>query len=173
MSLNWHVIYTEPRAEFSVAAALKRLGFESLALYYIKPMMNRYTRRVSTRYCPYFPRYIFVGAAPDQSWHGVKTTQGVSTPLYGADGPYRLPDDAMGDLLTRCDGDGCVGIREASTERVRYRSGTELMLTEGPFRGWHAKVLTDRGNSVDICVDSARGGVKISVAADALVARVM
>lgn len=166
---QYYVVHTESRGEFLAAGHLRRLGFDVLNLWYQRAKKNPRRGKVSVLRLPYFPRYIFCGADPGQSFYDVKSCRGVSTLVYGTEGPYLVSPCVIDHLRGLCAPDGLVGgIVEATEQRRRYPAGQRLRIMEGPLTGYDATVLVDNGRSV--WLDSGEFLGRIEVAADALVA---
>ena len=75
--VTWLVAFTKPRSEVLAQEHLERQGFEVLC-----PLMRvQKKRRLKWTWIeePLFPRYVFVGAKPEQSWAPVRSTVGVAS----------------------------------------------------------------------------------------------
>lgn len=73
---RWSLVFTKPRGEKLAEENLLRQGFECFS-----PMFSIQRRRRGRWVWieePLFPRYVFVGTHPEQSWAPIRSTLGVS-----------------------------------------------------------------------------------------------
>lgn len=165
---RWYVVHSAPRAEWMVHRGLRRLGYDTLYLHY--PGTVKHANRVIGVIKPLFPRYLFVGLREGQGLYDVNELSGVSTVLYGADGPYEVEQAVIEELRARGDDDGQV----AGYERSRKRRLPELLegqcvrIVDGPFRGYNAVVVLDSGTMIRLNVEVFRRLIEADVPPEAV-----
>ncbi len=133
--MNWLLAYTKPRSEPVAQEHLERQGFDVLC-----PMLRaQKLRRRKWHWIeePLFPRYLFVGAAPEQSWAPVRSTVGV-TSLVKFGGAYATVPVALIELL-RSGGD------DPAVHRPLFQQGQKLRIVAGPYASFEAVFEMDEG----------------------------
>jgi transcriptional antiterminator RfaH len=133
--MHWLLAYTKPRAELLAQEHLERQGFEVLC-----PMLRaQKLRRRKWHWIeePLFPRYLFVGAAPAQSWAPVRSTVGV-TSLVKFGGVYATVPQALIELL-RSGGD------DPTVHRPLFQKGQKLRIVAGPYASFEAVFEMEEG----------------------------
>lgn len=121
--LSWLVVFTKPRAEALAQEHLERQGFEVLC-----PLMRvQKQRRVKWTWVeePLFPRYLFVGAKPEQSWAPVRSTVGVAS-LVKFGGTYATVPQTLIDVLRS-------NAEEPQEHRPLFKQGQKLRIVTGPY----------------------------------------
>lgn len=95
--MAWHIITTEPRREFAVAAGLVGWGVPTyLPTHQVRVRAAPITRkpfRMEDR--PLFPGYVFAQLGSGRGWKAVHAISGLSGYLRGADGPRTISDAAV------------------------------------------------------------------------------
>ncbi|MBM4192629.1 MAG: transcription/translation regulatory transformer protein RfaH [Gammaproteobacteria bacterium] len=121
--LSWLVVLTKPRTEALAEGHLERQGFEVLC-----PLMRvQKQRRFKWTWVeePLFPRYLFVGAKPEQSWAPLRSTVGVVSPVkFG--GIYATVPQTLIDLLRS-------RAEERQEHRPLFMQGQKLRIVTGPY----------------------------------------
>lgn len=162
--MRWYVAMTKGRRELQWAAhrLLRQQGFESL-LPFEEVTKTIRGKPIFVR-VPLYPRYLFVGCDHPGAVHAINRTPGVSTVVWGVDGPYEVPRSAIeaelrrGDLIEDSEdgGDdlaGAIRIRPPDADdcwygRKRLKRGTDVAVVEGPFAGFTGNVILDKGRSI-------------------------
>jgi transcriptional antiterminator RfaH len=133
--MNWLLAYTKPRSEPLAQEHLERQGFDVLC-----PMLRaQKLRRRKWHWIeePLFPRYLFVGASPEQSWAPVRSTVGV-TSLVKFGGIYATVPEALIELL-RSGGD------DPAVHRPLFQKGQKLRIVAGPYASFEAVFEMEEG----------------------------
>jgi transcriptional antiterminator RfaH len=126
--VTWLVAFTKPRSEVLAQEHLERQGFEVLC-----PLMRvQKQRRLKWTWVeePLFPRYLFVGVKPDQSWAPVRSTVGVAS-LVKFGGTYATVPQSLIDLLRS-------GAEEPQVHRPLFQHGQKLRIIAGPYASLEA-----------------------------------
>jgi transcription antitermination factor NusG len=127
---TWQLVYTKPRAERWVELNLRRQHYLTLL-----PLV-----RARAGFQPLFPRYVFVGIAPDSSGRPIAGTRGVQYIVHFGTQPARVPLDVVRDVSARMDARGVVALEKADPEdplfakRARERTRALLMFAQAGFR---------------------------------------
>ena len=164
--MTYLVIHTNAKAEPVVNHRLKADGFEVFWPHYPEWVRKHRGKGKMLKLRSYYPRYLFV--EEDPRVYDINNTVGVSTILYGDDGPYRLPDSALSDLMSICDQDGLLYEEYHPTpeQRRRLEAGEEVVIKEGPLAGFEAMVKVDKGRTVVLEVKAFRGLVPAELRPD-------
>ena len=127
---TWQLVYTKARAERWVELNLRRQNFLTLL-----PLV-----RGRAGFQPLFPRYVFVGIAPEASARPIAGTRGVQYIVHFGTQPARVPTDVLVDVSSRMDAHGVVQLEKADpmdplfAKRARERTRALLMFAEAGFR---------------------------------------
>jgi len=127
---TWQLVYTKPRAERWVELNLRRQHFLTLL-----PLV-----RARTGFQPLFPRYVFVGIAPDSSARPIGGTRGVQYIVHFGAQPARVPLDVVKEVSARMDSRGVVELERTDPQdplfakRARERTRALLMFAQAGFR---------------------------------------
>jgi transcriptional antiterminator RfaH len=127
---SWQLVYTKARAERWVELNLRRQNFLTLL-----PLV-----RGRAGFVPLFPRYVFVGIAPEVSARPIAGTRGVQYLVHFGSQPARVPTEVLLDVSSRMDAHGVVHLEKADPEdplfakRARERTRALLMFAEAGFR---------------------------------------
>ncbi len=122
----WYAVYTQPNAEYRVAALLAQKGLEAFL-----PEIPSWRPRRGHRTEPLFPSYVFVRA----DWTCTPLTTVEWTPgvrrLVAFDGrPAVVPDSAIATIRRR--------LAEGRWARAPFRPGERVRIVEGPLQGLEA-----------------------------------
>lgn len=167
MTATWHVVHTKPRVEWLANDLLLHQGYETLFLHYMDTVKHARSAIEVNR--AYFPRYLFVGVAPDMSLYDVNHTIGVSTAVYAGQEPLEVPPEVIGELRARGDEMGLVEMTpEEKQGRKRFCSGQAVRINDGPFMGFVAAVSLDTGKEVQVWLDLFKGRVNVGFAPEQL-----
>ena len=96
--------------------------------------------RARTGFQPLFPRYVFVGIAPDGSARPIAGTRGVQYIVHFGSQPARVPLDVVRDVSARMDAHGVVALERGDPQdplfarRARERTRALLMFAQAGFR---------------------------------------
>ena len=98
---RWSVALTHRAAEHKAVENLKRQDYDAFCPLIVRPSRSDLRCTVEA---PLFPRYVFVGIAPEKSWRSINSTYGVVQVLTNRDRMYPRPlfvDDAkIDEILT-------------------------------------------------------------------------
>ena len=99
MALNWHVIRTEPRAEYMSASELARDGFD---VFFPRIIINH--PRLGHVDTPIFPGYLFLRTDQEaDGWPLFRARHRVASWVRFGDEVPSLPDSAVAELRQRVD----------------------------------------------------------------------
>lgn len=96
----------------------------------------------------------------------VSEAKAVSSIVYMAGEPFRIPDRVMDTLMARAGEDGLVVYRDETDDRRKERlaKGTKVRFAPmTPFEGLIAEVAADLGKSIRVVGEMFMGGCEISV----------
>lgn len=150
---SWYAVHTIARGEYMAHRSLRAAGFDTLYLHY--QGTAKHARRVIGVLKPLFPRYLFVGVRPGQSFYTINNTPGVASVVHGNGGPLSISAQVIQDLAARADSDGRVGAPEKAKRRL-YKPGERVRVTEGPLAGYDATVCVDDAERITILIDMFR-----------------
>jgi transcription antitermination factor NusG len=135
---EWHIVYTEPKGEERVVAALSRMGVPTFLPKIKQDRVLRHTRKYArpkfkTVVAVMFPRYVFVAA----NGADLTSVDGINGVLK-RDGQWaRVPNNLVEDLRVAVD----MGLFDSTREkRSIFSPGQDVRIEEGPFAGLAAKV---------------------------------
>lgn len=100
-TVRWLLAFTKPRGEKLAEENLLRQGFECFA-----PILSIQKRRRGRWLWveePLFPRYVFVGAHPEQSWAPIRSTLGVSALVRFGGEVANVPEKLVDQLRTQAE----------------------------------------------------------------------
>jgi hypothetical protein len=127
---SWQLVYTKARAERWVELNLRRQNFLTLL-----PLV-----RARAGFQPLFPRYVFVGIAPEASARPIAGTRGVQYIVHFGAQPAQVPLEVVRDVSARMDAHGVVQLEQADPQdplfakRARERTRALLMFAQAGFR---------------------------------------
>src|SRR5947207_905815 len=130
----WYCARTKPKHEHLVAANLKRnLG---LRVFHPRLKLERATRRGVVRVIEsLFPCYIFVRCNVKESIDEIRYVSGMSSLVRFGEKIAVVPDPVIDELSQ------CFDTEEPVAVEDNFSSGTEVMVAEGAFAGFHGIVL--------------------------------
>jgi transcriptional antiterminator RfaH len=122
--LRWMLLYTKPHAESWAEINLRRQLFATL--------LPRVRHQAGFR--PLFPRYLFVGLAPEQTVAPLRSTRGILYIVHCGERPAHVPSSVILEVRARMDARGVVAVDPgpgtdplfASRERERIRTLEKL-----------------------------------------------
>ncbi|RUO78420.1 transcription/translation regulatory transformer protein RfaH [Pseudidiomarina taiwanensis] len=130
----WYVVRSKPRQEQRAKLNLENQGIKTCLPMLDIEKIKRGKKTLATE--PLFPGYLFIEVDDfTASFHKVRNTFGVSKILMFGERPATLSHaqiEAMSEL------------NEAKEKAQKYalpQSGEEVEITEGPFKGFLAKVV--------------------------------
>jgi transcriptional antiterminator RfaH len=131
---GWYCFKALPKKEHLASELLRRnAGLETLCprISYIKN-----TRRGKVRFVePLFPGYVFVNANLQETYRLIRSTQGIRDIVAFGTRLPSLPDGFIDELRARLDEENMKALPEPV-----IRPGTEVTVTDGPFKNWKALV---------------------------------
>lgn len=150
---RWMAVHSNARQEATANFHIREAGFWTF--YPVRMVRVRHARQEEDVLRPYLPRYVFVQIMPRQDWNVINRLPGVSTIVYGTDGPLLIHDKDMASLISLADPDGL--IKEPPKPpglRIVLDIGDHVRVEEGPFSGFTAIVEgLDTGGSLSISID--------------------
>lgn len=163
---RWYAVYTQPRLELWARSNLWEHGLEVWLPQYRRRV--RHARQIREIVAPYFPRYLFVEADPEQGdRRRIDGAKGVVGMVRFGDFTPAVPEAVMAELRAREGGDGL--IRTETTprfkpgEKVRFLAGA-LIDQVGVF-----EAATD-ADRVVVLLNLLGRQTRVRLSADALVA---
>ncbi|WP_421991905.1 transcription termination/antitermination protein NusG [Qipengyuania sp.] len=114
----WLLAQIKPNSTSIAKRNLERQGFRCFL------PLDRRTRRLRGQLTPvktpFFPGYLFVGIeADDTPWRAIRSTYGVAKLVSFGLEPATVPEELIGELMSRCDNEGCIRNHVAVAERDR------------------------------------------------------
>jgi transcriptional antiterminator RfaH len=127
---QWHVVYTQYRAETRAVEQLRHQGFET---YFPRcSKIRRHARREDVVRTALFPRYLFVAFDVEfDRWRAVNGTIGVNHLICHGEQPMALPDDVVPRLRANETEDGLVSLGSLAL----FERGAKLRVLDGAFGG--------------------------------------
>ena len=154
---RWYIIHTQTGQELKVKSALDgkiQQGLTGGLLGNVLVPMERVTevragkKRISER--KFFPGYLLVEMEmTDESWHLVRTTQGVTGFIGAGRRPVSLSDEEVAEILRQTE-----ERKDKPTPRVTFQKGEGVRVIEGPFTNFSGVIEE---------VNTARGKLKVLV----------
>jgi transcriptional antiterminator RfaH len=144
---RWFAVHTNARAEWMAHCRLREQGYDSLYLHFLG--IVRHARRQIAVLKPYFPRYLFVGIGPGQSFGPVNRTIGVASIVQSGDEPLEIPEPVIADLRSRGNAAGLIGPEEVG-KRALLKCGSQVRIVQGPLEGFLATVALDDGAQIKV-----------------------
>ena len=145
---SWYIAHTKPQCELKAMINARENGW-TVFLPWFKERPVQAGR--APRWRPLLPGYLFAAGGPFMSLYALRNPMYVNRLLDDGRGlPYRIPDTdpVMAELLSRADAKGYV--EQATQPLFTYDVGSEVMVTEGLFRGQMSKVLRMEKGSVKL-----------------------
>ncbi len=154
---HWYVIHTQTGQEMKVKTALEGKIQQGLAGDKINSVLvptERVTevrggkKRISER--KFFPGYLLVEMEmTDESWHLVRTTQGITGFIGAGRRPVSLSEDEVAEILRQTE-----ERKDKPTPRVTFQRGEGVRVIEGPFTNFSGAIEE---------VNTVRGKLKVLV----------
>ncbi|MBI3320485.1 MAG: transcription termination/antitermination factor NusG [Candidatus Omnitrophica bacterium] len=151
MSKSWYVIHTQTGQEVKVKTTLETkirqgLGGETISQVLVPTERVAEIRggkkRISER--KFFPGYLLVEMEmTNESWHLVRTTQGVTGFIGAGNKPVALSTDEVSEILRQTE-----ERKDKPTPRTMFSKGEGVRVIEGPFTNFNGvveEVNTQRG----------------------------
>ena len=152
---RWHAVHTNAREEWTANYNIRRAGFWTF--YPVRMVRIAHARKEETVLRPFLPRYVFAQVLPRQDVFAINALAGVSTVIFGADGPAPIDDAAMARLMARARPDGLVVEKPPEPLLLAFKAGQSVQVVDGPFDGRQAiveeDVTLDVGDLLRISVD--------------------
>ena len=154
---QWYIIHTQTGQELKVKSALEGKIQQGLAGALVGTVLvptERVTevrggkKRVSER--KFFPGYLLVEMEmTDESWHLVRTTQGVTGFIGAGRRPVSLSPEEVAEILRQTE-----ERKDKPTPRVTFQKGEGVRVIEGPFTNFSGVIEE---------VNLSRGKLKVLV----------
>ncbi|WP_346320431.1 UpxY family transcription antiterminator [Chitinophaga sp. YIM B06452] len=155
---SWYAVYTRPRWEKKVAAALERRQIESYC------PLNQVARQWSDRRKvveePLFSSYVFV-RVPDSKKQLVRETEGIINFVYWLGKPAMIPDHEI-ELIQRF----LRHYKDVSLEKFPLRHNDLVEVTAGPLMHHRGRIVELGKNRVKAVLNSLGYNMVASIAAD-------
>ncbi len=153
----WYIVHTQTGQEMKVKLALEGKIQQGLLGDLISTVLvptERVTevrggkKRISER--KFFPGYVLIEMAiTDESWHLVRTTQGVTGFVGAGRRPVALAPEEVAEILRQSE-----ERKEKPAPRVTFQKGEGVRVIEGPFTNFSGIIEE---------VNTARGKLKVLV----------
>lgn len=162
--IRWYVVRTNPQCEDRARASLETAGFVSFLPKMKKETRHPRTKVWRTREYPLLTRYLFLGMEKGREhWGYVRKCDGVECVLGINGTPMMVPSRHVEAFINAQATGEYDQMRRSSTKRP-YRVADPVMITDGPFQGYHGEVRTLRGKQmVEIMIELLGGMVPVSV----------
>ncbi len=154
---QWYIIHTQTGQELKVKAALETKIQQGLAGSQVATVLvptERVTevragkKRITER--KFFPGYLLVEMEmTDESWHLVRTTQGVTGFIGAGRRPVALSEEEVTEIRRQTE-----ERKDKPTPRVSFQKGEGVRVIEGPFTNFSGVIEE---------VNIARGKLKVLV----------
>jgi transcriptional antiterminator NusG len=154
---QWYIIHTQTGQELKVKTALEGKIQQGLSGGLISTVLvptERVTevragkKRISER--KFFPGYLLIEMEmTDESWHLVRTTQGVTGFIGAGRRPVSLSPDEVAEILRQTE-----ERKDKPMPRVTFQKGEGVRVIEGPFTNFSGVIEE---------VNAARGKLKVLV----------
>jgi transcription antitermination factor NusG len=160
----WYIVQTNPQCEKKAVEEIRRAGFRAYLPKAGRVIRHHRTKLVSIKRSPALTGYVFMRFPEgDPNWYALRQCQGVKGVLYCDGKPYVLARELVAGIMRaqraldydvkeakRYRMDARRGKREPldkSLLRQRFRVGTHVRSTSGPFQSIIAEVrrVTERG----------------------------
>lgn len=150
--LTWYVVYTRPRWEKKVAAAIEDYGLESYCP--LNKVYRQWSDRRKLVLEPLFKGYVFVNVTDEKKWE-VKKVEGVLNYVYWNGQPARVREDEIETIKKFLNEFTDVDIEDAG---VKLHS--QVTIKRGLLMNYQGLVLEVFGNKAKVRIESM--GVQLS-----------
>lgn len=143
--MPWYVLYTQPRNEKKVAEKLSEMGFTVYCP--LVTVIKQWSDRKKKVQEPLLPSYVFI-QIEDRFRDQVFQVRGVVRYLYWLGKPAVVKDieiQTLRDMAHK---------NPLSLQVRQWVPGTKVTLSEGPFKGVDAVIKEQRGNRVQLILES-------------------
>lgn len=163
---RWIAVHTGPRMEATANFHLYQAGFWTFFPQELKRVCH--ARKEEDVLRPYLPRYVFVHLQLRQDWNAINVLPGVSTVIFGAQGPLLIADRDMAILVAMADPDGLIHEPEKPPAlRIMWEAGTPVRVCQGPFSSFPGTVEgLDNDGRVRVSVEIFGRPTPVSLATD-------
>jgi transcription antitermination factor NusG len=145
-SKKWHAIYTKPRWEKKVFAALEQQGI--VAYCPLSKVVKQWSDRRKVVELPLFTSYVFVQIRADEQLK-VRMTNGVVNFVYWLGALATIRDEEMKALQ-----DFVANHQQIQVEPLNYAKGDQVEIGEGLMKGQKAIVHDVRKNKLVLVLES-------------------
>lgn len=166
MAGRWIVTSTHRGRELWAAENVARQGREFYLprIEEIRKVRQR-MRLICTK--PLFPGYLFV-FIPDDHWHFLQNTFGVSGVLMDGDSPAHLADATIAAIKER-EEDGVVRLPTRNKAKHRFEPGALVRITDGMLSGYQGIYRGDSGKDrINVLLDFLGRKTSVLLAGDLL-----
>lgn len=157
---RWFAIETNVKCEDKALRNLRLAGFRAYSPLARTEVWNKRKRVHVVRELRLMPRYLFIETEGEVPWYIIRACEGVQRVL-GVDGrPVALGRKDVAALLDVMAAEenlefdttraakirrGEIGKTKADTARIRFKAGSRITITKGPFASFSAEVVTVTG----------------------------
>lgn len=164
--MTWHVMLTEPNRETTAARHLKHLGCETYLPIFSRAYCQKVSggRRWRVYQRPLFPGYLFARGDLGDLWFWARIAGGIrQRPFLLSDGQVARITHEVVEELQRVER----SINTRRSERLHFRIGDRVLVSEGAFTGMRAVVyqLSDSAR-VQLLLDFLGQKTKVELASD-------
>lgn len=136
---DWLVLYTRPQHEKKVAEQLRKLNVDFF-LPTIKTLKNWCDRKKYVN-VPLFPSYVFVKVKNLQAYYNSLNIEGALSYIKIGNQIARVRESIIEDIRLIVNNG-----RDIEISSEYFRSGTRLLIKEGPFTGFCCEIIQYRGS---------------------------
>ena len=166
--MSWQVLLTEPNREFSATKHLNFLSCETFLPVFSRAHCQRLSggRRWRVYRRPLFPGYLFVRGNIADLWYWARIAMGIrksSCPFLTMDGRVAsIPTQKIRELRMLEH-----GINVTRSERLSFKVGDRVLVSDGAFTGHRATVhMLSDNERVQLLLDFLGQKSKVTLAAD-------
>lgn len=153
--MPWYAVYTKPRWEKKVAAALCQQGVEAYCP--LNRVVKQWSDRKKTVELPLFTSYVFVCAEEGQK-EVIRRTAGVINFVYWNGKPALLRDEEIAAVREFVE-----KYQNIALEPLELREGSTIQIPEGIFKGQTGEVLRVEKKRVEIILHPLRMKLTVTV----------
>lgn len=157
---QWFAVETNVKCEDKALRNLRLAGFNAYSPLARTEVWNKRKRVHVVRELRLMPRYLFLETQGEVPWYIIRACEGVRRVL-GVDGrPIPLGPHDVKALMAVIEAEanfefdttraakirrGEIGKTKAETARIRFKPGSRITITKGPFATFSAEVVTVTG----------------------------